>query len=151
MKFLTPLVAALVLAVPAVAQDAAQSAPSPDAAAPAPDAAPPPAPAPAPEAAPAPAMDSTAPAAPAMDNSVPAAPAAPAMDNGTPPPPAPMAASGPLPTCGPGVTDHCQQSTAAERMAAEQYKGGGRDNSAMMHGSGKSGHKAMVHRRRKAG
>lgn len=50
--------------------------------------------------------------------------------------PAPMAdagmAAGTLPTCGPGVADKCQQSPAAEAMAASEYKGGGKDNSAMM-------------------
>lgn len=53
-------------------------------------------------------------------------------------------AAGTLPTCGPDVTDKCQQPAAAERVAADEYKGGGKDNSAMMgHGAMRSG--AMHH------
>lgn len=51
-----------------------------------------------------------------------------------------------LPVCGPGVTDKCQQSAGAERMAAAEYKGGGRDNSAAMGAKSASVGKARASR-----
>jgi|GEM_PF-3649740 len=63
--------------------------------------------------------------------------AAPALAQDTMPA---VPAAGTLPTCGPDVTDKCQQPAAAERVAADEYKGGGKDNSAMMgHGAMRSG------------
>ena len=37
-----------------------------------------------------------------------------------------------LPVCSKDVRDRCQQGPVAEARAAAEYKGGGRDNSAMM-------------------
>jgi hypothetical protein len=41
-------------------------------------------------------------------------------------------AAGQLPVCSKEVRDRCIQGPAAQRMAAEEFKGGGRDNSARM-------------------
>ena len=128
MKLFVPALAALGLALasPAIAQDAAQPAPAPEAAAPAPEATPP-----------APAPDSSAPAAMPMSNTDTGAAAAPAPTTGD------------LPTCSASVRDRCTQPAAAERVAAAEYKGGGKDNSAMMHASGAKQGKAIHHRRKR--
>jgi hypothetical protein len=42
------------------------------------------------------------------------------------------AASGQLPVCSKEVRDRCVQGPAAQRMEAQEFKGGGRDNSAKM-------------------
>ncbi len=45
---------------------------------------------------------------------------------------APAAAPAELPVCSKDVRDRCIQGPAAERRAADEFKGGGRDNSATM-------------------
>ncbi|WP_448585005.1 hypothetical protein [Thermaurantiacus sp.] len=45
---------------------------------------------------------------------------------------APAMTGGELPVCSKEVRDRCVQGPAAQRMQAEEYKGGGRDNSARM-------------------
>lgn len=63
--------------------------------------------------------------------------------------PAAAPAGGSLPMCGPGVTDRCQQSERAQRMlAANEYKGGGKDNEAMGAGGGGGHGRMMAHHRR---
>jgi hypothetical protein len=46
-------------------------------------------------------------------------------------PPAPDASGG-LPVCSKEVRDRCIQGPAAQRLAAAEFRGGGRDNSAKM-------------------
>ncbi len=46
--------------------------------------------------------------------------------------PAPAPAATELPVCSKEVRDRCVQGPAAQRREAQEYKGGGRDNSAMM-------------------
>lgn len=45
------------------------------------------------------------------------------------------------PVCSKDVKDSCRQGTVAERRAADEYKGGGKDNSAMMTASQADGAK----------
>lgn len=139
MKALLPAALALMLSTSAFAQNAAQPAAEP---APAME-----------QAAPTPASDPAAPAA--MEAAPPAEAPAPAPAPAAESPPAPpMAADAPRPeaapanppVCGPGVTDRCVQSRS-EPLAASEYKGGGRDNSAMM--GARSGAKKPVRRTRR--
>ncbi len=144
MKFLVPVTAAFALATlaPVFAQDAAAPASAPMTAPPAGTTAPtmPPA-----------SMDATAPATPSApptstDATAPSTPPAPMDATASAPMPTPVDSAS-LPVCSRSVTDKCRQSASEQRMAGDNYKGGGRDNSAMM-GQGGTRHGGMTHRRR---
>jgi hypothetical protein len=58
-----------------------------------------------------------------------------------------------LPPCSATVRDKCMQPARAQAMASDTYKGGGKDNSAMMGASGGHGamkHHGMAHKRGKS-
>ncbi len=145
---------AFTAATPAFAQDTTAAPPADASAAPA-------APAPAtPPMVPPADSSASAPATPPADSGTAAPMATPPADNSAAasgsssgaamanaPAPAPTGAA--LPPCGPGVTDRCQQSSYAERnLAAQVYKGGGKDEEAMRASKGKASSRMGKHRRK---
>lgn len=57
--------------------------------------------------------------------------------------PAAMDAAAELPICSKDMKDRCRQGSKAEARAADEYKGGGHDNSSMMTAAQADGAKKM--------